>query len=64
MFEVRQRTYWNVRESRAEEDEEKDVDDVLLVWEAHPHFNSEEVRGALVEFDEGYEEQFFDANYR
>jgi hypothetical protein len=51
-------------ESRAEQEEEKEVDDVLLVWEAHPHFNSEEVRGALVEYDEGYADQFSDADYR
>ncbi|WP_135852648.1 hypothetical protein [Halorussus salinus] len=50
--------------SRAEEEDEKEVDDVLLVWEAHPHFNSEEVRGALVEYDKGYADQFSDADYR
>jgi hypothetical protein len=50
--------------NRASEEDDREPDDILLVWEAHPHFNSKEVRGALVEYDEGYRDQFEDTDYR
>lgn len=46
-------------EKRAEEDDDRDPDDYLLIWEAHPHIERG-VREALIEYDPDYKDQFTD----